>query len=264
VLCAFRIIERFGALRTDWDTNSNVPLKYLDVGFGITTDTVMIGPIGSRVLQDYSVFGDAVNLASLLCKQARKGNRVLADHPTYLSARDLVVEVSLPETTELMWPDYGRGQAYKRYHLIPKQTAELKGELVFLSHNGKDKPTVRELGEGLKKRGLTVWLDEWDLIPGRPWQDALEEVIKRATSAAVIVGGSGLGPWEIPEMRSCLEQFVRRKMPVIPVLLPGAPASTELPLFLSQFTWVDLRSGMTKEGMDRLEWGITGCKPKNA
>jgi adenylate cyclase len=264
VLCAFKIIERFGALSADWDKNSNVPLKYLDVGFGITTDTVMIGPIGSRVLQDYSVFGDAVNLASLLCKQARKGQRVLADHPTYLSARDLVEEVSLPETTELMWPDHGRGQAYKRYQLIPKQTARSEGELLFLSHNSKDKPAVRELGEALKKRGLKVWLDEWDLIPGRPWQDALEEVIKRATSAAVIVGGDGLGPWEIPEMRSCLEQFVRRKMPVIPVLLPGAPASIELPLFLSQFTWVDLRSGMTKEGMDRLEWGITGHKPKNA
>jgi adenylate cyclase len=264
VLCAFKIIEHFKTLAADWDKSSNVPLKYLDVGFGITTDTVMIGPICSRGLRDFTVYGDAVNLASLFCKQARKGKRVLADHSTYLSVQELVETVSSPETSELMWPDYGRGRTYKRYHLVPLQTDKAEGDLVFLSHNSKDKPAVRELGEALKKRGLKVWLDEWNLIPGRPWQDALEDVIKSAKSAAILVGGDGLGPWEIPEMRLCLMEFVQRTLPVIPVLLPGAPTSPDLPLFLRQFTWVDLRGGMTKDGLDRLEWGITGHKPQKS
>jgi hypothetical protein len=50
-------------------------------------------------------------------------------------------------------------------------------------------------------------------------------------------------------------------MPVIPVLLPRAPAEPPLPLFLAQFTWVDLRGGIDEKGLDRLEWGITGVKP---
>lgn len=132
---------------------------------------------------------------------------------------------------------------------------------VFLSHNSKDKPAVRELAETLRSRGLKVWLDEWDLIPGRPWQDALEEIIQTVRSAAVLVGKDGLGPWEIPEMRGCLSEFVNRKLPVIPVLLNGAPDRPALPLFLKQFTWVDLRAGLTEEGLDRLQWGITGKKP---
>ena len=49
--------------------------------------------------------------------------------------------------------------------------------------------------------------------------------------------------------------------PVIPVRPPGAPTRPVLPLFLTQFTWVDLRGGLTEEGLDRLEWGITGVKP---
>ncbi len=132
---------------------------------------------------------------------------------------------------------------------------------VFLSHNGNAKPAVRRLAEALRERGLRVWLDEWELVPGRPWQEALEEVIRTAASAAVLVGGDGLGPWEIREMRGCLAELVRRDLPVIPVLLPGAPAEPELPLFLAQLTWVDLRAGLSRVGLERLEWGITGRKP---
>lgn len=129
---------------------------------------------------------------------------------------------------------------------------------VFLSHNSKDKPAVREIAEALRERGLRPWLDEWELIPGRVWQEALEETIQTVRSAAVLVGRDGLGSWEDREMRSCLEEFVHRDLPVIPVLLPGAPVKPELPLFLRSLTWVDLREGLTKEGLDRLAWGITG------
>ncbi|HBL27442.1 MAG TPA: hypothetical protein DD490_11460 [Acidobacteria bacterium] len=135
-----------------------------------------------------------------------------------------------------------------------------KGFDVFLSHNSKDKPAVRELAGKLRARGLTVWLDEDQLVPGRPWQEALEEIIRSIPCAAVLVGKDGLGPWEIPEMRAALSQFARRKLPVIPVLLPGAAQEPELPLFLQELTWVDLRNGWTEAGLDRLQWGIRGEK----
>ncbi len=146
----------------------------------------------------------------------------------------------------------------------PTGPAEITEEAtfdVFLSHNSKNKPTVRELADALEARGLRVWLDERESVPGRRWQDALEEIIGSAGSAAVLVGEDGLGPWETVEMRGCLSELVDRDAPVIPVLLPGAPRRPELPLFLRQVTWVDLRDGLSDEGLDRLEWGITGIKP---
>jgi|GEM_PF-4961601 len=133
---------------------------------------------------------------------------------------------------------------------------------VFLSHNSRDKPAVRKLADKLRERGITVWLDEEQLVPGRPWQSALEEVIATARSAAVLVGHDGIGPWEVPEMRACLSEFVKRRVPVIPVLLPGALHEPELPLFLQEFTWVDLRAGLTEAALDRLEWGVTGRRPR--
>ena len=133
---------------------------------------------------------------------------------------------------------------------------------IFLSHNGSDKPLVKQLAETLQERNLRVWLDVWELTPGRPWQEALEDVIRTVRTAAVLVGPDGLGPWEVMEMRACLQQCVERDMPVIPVLLPGAEDKPDLPLFLKGMTWVDLRPSLSKEGIDRLEWGVTGVKPK--
>ncbi|MCP3963600.1 MAG: tetratricopeptide repeat protein [bacterium] len=132
---------------------------------------------------------------------------------------------------------------------------------VFLSHNSSDKPTVIEIGELLKARGLKVWLDVWELRPGLPWQEQVENVIKATRAAAILIGRDGRGPWQELEMRAVLAQFVRRRAPAIPVLLPGAAAEPDLPLFLQEFTWVDFRNGLDRQGLDRLAWGITGAKP---
>ena len=36
----------------------------------------------------------------------------------------------------------------------------------FLSHNGAEKSLVEELAKELEMRGLSCWLDKWNLIPG--------------------------------------------------------------------------------------------------
>ena len=138
---------------------------------------------------------------------------------------------------------------------------------VFLSHNSKDKPSVKRLGIALKERGISVWLDEWELAPGRTWLDALEQIITTCKSAVVCVGEDSIGPWEEPEMQALLRRFVNEKrfgnvVPIIPVLLPGAPLDVKLPIFLEAFTWVDLRGGLKRDKIDSLEWGITGRKPR--
>jgi len=132
---------------------------------------------------------------------------------------------------------------------------------VFLSYNGQDVQLVRDVCMALRERQLRPWLDKEQLIPGRDWQKALETILETVPVVAVFLGGSGLGPWEEIEMRGSLQQLVHRGAFVIPVLLPGAPADPEIPLFLQAYTWVDLRGGLTREGIDQLVWGITEKKP---
>jgi len=129
---------------------------------------------------------------------------------------------------------------------------------VFLSYNSRDRDAVLAIAEALRAQGLRVWIDAWELVPGRPWQMALEDQIESTPSVAVCLGAGGLGAWQEPEMRAAIDQAVRRKLPVIPLILPTAVGNPDLPLFLRAFTWVDLRRA---DGLERLIWGITGKKP---
>ncbi len=131
---------------------------------------------------------------------------------------------------------------------------------VFLSHNSKDKSVVCDLKKRLALQNLRVWYDEDEILPGMSSQEQLEKGIRSSTSVAVIVGKDGLGPWQDEEMQGALRLAVKCKCLVIPVLLPGAPSEPELPMFLTSRAWVDLRGGITAEGITKLVWGINGKK----
>jgi hypothetical protein len=110
------------------------------------------------------------------------------------------------------------------------------------------------------KAGILPWLDEWELPPGHPWQPLLEAEIEKIRAAAVFVGPAGFGPWQQQELRAFLSEFVKREVPVIPVLLPGILSAPDLPVFLRQMGWVDFRV-TDPDPLYSLIWGITGKKP---
>lgn len=136
---------------------------------------------------------------------------------------------------------------------------------VFLSHNSRDKDAVRWLAERLEdEAGLTVFLDIWNLIPGEPWQEDLEQALAGSETIAVFLGPAGISSWHNKEMRDALNrQASDRSRRVIPVLLPGADLdAAEVPSFLSQLTWVDFRSGLeNQDSLHRLIAGISGTPP---
>ena len=65
---------------------------------------------------------------------------------------------------------------------------------VFLSHNSADKPAVERLALKLRAEGINPWLDEWNLIPGKPWQEEIETALSNCESCAVFFGPEGAGP----------------------------------------------------------------------
>jgi hypothetical protein len=144
-------------------------------------------------------------------------------------------------------------------------TSSLQGKIitkdfdVFLCHNSDDKPAIKLIGEQLKDFGILPWLDEWELRPGLPWQRALEEQIKNIKTAAVFIGKRNTGPWQDAELDAFLREFVKRKCPVIPVLLPDCGQQPALPVFLQSMTWVDFRQP-EPDPISQLIWGITGLR----
>jgi len=66
-------------LNQDWAARGQAPLR---VGIGINTGPVTAGNIGSTKRMDYTVIGDAVNLASRLCANAA-GGQILVSESTF-------------------------------------------------------------------------------------------------------------------------------------------------------------------------------------
>src|SRR4051812_44501734 len=131
----------------------------------------------------------------------------------------------------------------------------------FLSYHSRDRELVLPIAKFLRDAKIRIWIDQDELRPGLPWQTGLQEAIRASAAAVIFFGPHDFGDWQRPEISALLQRMAKKGIPVIPVLLPGASKEPDLGVFLEQNTWVDLRSGLEEEGLNRLIWGIKGRKP---
>jgi len=134
---------------------------------------------------------------------------------------------------------------------------------VFLSHNSKDKAEVEKIAKQLLSVGLRPWLDKWNLAPGDTISDALEKAIKTIPCAILCFGPADVGNWHLMEIRAYVEAWAKKEARMIPSILPGVKETPELPLFVRQTVWVDMRSWQKEDddGFYRLVCGITRHDP---
>jgi hypothetical protein len=137
----------------------------------------------------------------------------------------------------------------------------------FLSYNAQDRSAVYEVAERLKHEGLALYLEEWELAPGREFQPALAEGLRDSKTCLVFLGPNGLGPWQKEELQVAIDKRARDTgFHVIPVLLPGSerPRRGEVAHleFLINASWVEFLKTLDDEhAFQKLRWGITGQKP---
>ncbi|MFA5867645.1 MAG: adenylate/guanylate cyclase domain-containing protein [Actinomycetota bacterium] len=81
VTAAMHIQEAVTRLQKD---NPNI-----SVGIGINTGSAILGNVGTELHLDYTVIGDAVNIASRLCRDAKAGE-LLISHSTYVQIKEYV------------------------------------------------------------------------------------------------------------------------------------------------------------------------------
>jgi len=146
--------------------------------------------------------------------------------------------------------------------VIKAKEAEGKFD-VFLSHNSRDKAAVERIANRLLAVGIRPWLDKWNLAGGDTIEDALEHAIKTIPCAALCFGPADVGDWHIMEIRAYVAAWAKKKARMIPVILPGVEKLPDLPLFVQQTIWVDLRHWESdqNDGFYRLVCGILGRAP---
>jgi hypothetical protein len=165
---------------------------------------------------------------------------------------DLVDESALPDgRVDDMEADALEEQKRQKRLTVLDERERGNNFHIFLCHNSKDKPDVRQLDKKLREQGILPWIDEKGILAGDQFVPELEEIIDNVPVAAIIVGPHWLGRWQQQEYYAFLQRFVEhrqeggnKRLRLIPILIPGAPAKPKLPVFLRSFNYVDLSKGL--------------------
>ncbi len=108
VAAAREMQAAFTTLQRDTD---NAALCELGLGIGINAGPVIVGNIGSKEIMDYTVIGDAVNVAARLQAMAEPGQILVTDAIYKLMPENMTVEAATPLILR------GRQQAVHVYRL---------------------------------------------------------------------------------------------------------------------------------------------------
>jgi formylglycine-generating enzyme required for sulfatase activity len=109
----------------------------------------------------------------------------------------------------------------------------------FLSYNSQDLALMQDLEAALKRKDpdASIFLAPKSLRVGGFWLPELAKEITEASVFVLLVGPSGLGPWQVIEYYEALDRRVKQQgFPVILLLLDGQ-AAPGLP-FLRQLHWI--------------------------
>jgi WD40 repeat protein len=116
---------------------------------------------------------------------------------------------------------------------------------VFLSHSSADKPAVRDLAERLKADGLRVWLSDWEIRPGDPIFQKIQQGLQQSRILLLCMSRQAFGSeWVTLEHQTILfRDPTNTERRFIPLRLDDA----EPPDVLRQFAYVDWRTASQAE-----------------
>ena len=129
----------------------------------------------------------------------------------------------------------------------------------FLSYNSQDLALMQGLEASLKRKDpdASIFLAPKNLPAGGFWLPELAKEIAEATVFVLLVGPSGLGPWQVTEYYEALDRRVKQQgFPVILVLLDGQSAPG-LP-FLRQLHWITTPDPASEKSLAQLMDAASG------
>ena len=124
--------------------------------------------------------------------------------------------------------------------LIDRGTRRSVPPNIFMSHSSKDRQVAARLATDLNFAGVDVWLDQWELHIGQSLTDGIAKAMDDARYIAILITANyNKSAWTKTEYKKALS---REQKEGHTVMLPLVLGETELPDFLEDKMYVDLRS----------------------
>lgn len=128
---------------------------------------------------------------------------------------------------------------------------------LFLSHSSIDKPAVLRLAKDLRKRGIHVWLDEWEIDVGDPITERIQEALQNARYVAVWLTKNSINSgWVTKEWHAKIFQEISSKEVLV---LPLLGEKCDIPFFLADKKYADFNLSYA-EGLKSLLRAISKQK----
>lgn len=111
---------------------------------------------------------------------------------------------------------------------------------VFLSHASEDKARfVEGFATRLRAKGIDVWLDKWEMLPGDSLVDKIfEEGIKNAQAVIVVLSLSSVSkPWVREELNAGMIKKINTNSKLIPIVIDKC----EVPECLKATIWESIK-----------------------
>src|SRR5215813_9985177 len=127
---------------------------------------------------------------------------------------------------------------------------------VFLSHSSKDKAVVRPLAERLRRDGVRVWFDEWEIRPGDSIPAKVEEGLERSRVLVLCMSANASGS-DWARLESGTFRFrdpLNKERRFIPLRLDDAPIQGSL----AQFVYIGWRAADRDQQYAKL---VESCRP---
>jgi hypothetical protein len=130
---------------------------------------------------------------------------------------------------------------------------------IFISHSSFDKEFAHKLSIDLKKRGIAVWYDSWEMKVGESLTQKIQAGIKESSFLAVILSPNSVNSnWVKVELQVALnKEITEGKVFVLPILYKPCT----IPTFLRDKLYADFHTDY-HHGLQQLLFTIGGSASK--
>ena len=127
---------------------------------------------------------------------------------------------------------------------------------LFLSHTNIDKPFVEKLAKDLKRIGVNVWFDKWEIQVGDSITWKIEEGIRANEYLGIVLSPEALqSEWVRSELGAAwVKQMRDKKISVLPILYRAC----DIPLFLADRKYANFQNNY-QNGLEELA-AVLGVK----